>query len=78
MVQGELISPWHGDRILQIARDYEGMTISETTGQLAESILPDPNLVTTHFICDEATLTSIENDATYYIVWSEEIVEDIP
>lgn len=78
MVQGELLGPWHADRIPQIAKDYDGMTISETTGQLAESILPDPNLVTTHFICAEATLTAIEGDATYYVVWSEEIVEDIP
>lgn len=74
MVQGELISPWHADRIPQIARDYDGMTVSETTGQLAENILSDSNLVTNHFICAEATLTAIEADATYFVLWSEEII----
>ena len=71
----ELIGPWHPDRIPQIARDYTGLRMSETTGQPAVNITPDPNLVTTWIECEAAILDAIEKDNAYCILWSEEIVE---
>jgi hypothetical protein len=76
MWQAEIVGPWHADRIAQIARDYGGLRVSETTGQMAENVLPDPNLVTTLVSCEAATLAEIEADEAYAVLWSEEIEEE--
>jgi len=73
--QAEVIGPWHPDRIPQIARDYAGLRMSETAGQAASQITPDPNLVTTWVECEAAVLDAIEKDGNYHVLWSEEIVE---
>lgn len=74
--QSELVGPWNIiRRIPQIALDFNNIRQSETTGQDAANVIPDPNLVTTLIITDEATMIAIEADSTYDVYWSEEIIE---
>ena len=75
--QAEILTPWHPDRIPQIARDYQGLRMSETTGQPAANITPDPNLVTTWIECEAATLDLIEADSRYLVLWSEPVPKEV-
>ena len=77
--QAEVLSPWmvdaNGQRSIQISRDYAGLTGSDVTGQRAENIVPDPNMMAVVIECEAAVLDAIEKDSNYLVLFAEEIVE---
>jgi len=78
MWEAEVMGQWNeARRIPQIALDYDGLRVSETVGQPAENIVPDPNLVLTWIECESATLDAIEAAPDYAVLWAEEIVEEV-
>jgi hypothetical protein len=59
----------------QLRDDYPAITFSDVTAQAWGALPPDPNLYVIEITCEDATLTAIEADATYQILWSEVIDE---
>ena len=78
--QAEILSPWvvsaDGQRTIQLSQDYAGLTGSDITGQPAQNVVPDPNLVAVLIECEEAVLGAIEKDNVYPVVWAQELLEE--
>ena len=74
MKEAEIITPWgllaSGANIAQLALDHR-LTQTDTTEQA--NVPPDPNLHIVRAKMDDAVLTDIEADATYEVLWSEDI-----
>lgn len=57
------------------------VSCSVVSGQLTPSVRDmllgtlNPNLTTVEILCSAATLGDIQADATYHILWSEEVVD---
>ncbi len=61
----------------QIADDHNIGGWEDITGQPIPNILPDPNIYMIYGECELAVLDAIEADPNYFVVSSEEIVEEI-
>jgi hypothetical protein len=44
----------------------------DVTGQSPTVIYPDPDAYSIEILCDEATLTALDADARFVVLWSEE------
>jgi len=55
-----------------LADDYQVLTWVDVTGQAAENLIPDPNLVLIEVICEAAVLSQIEGNNRYQVIYSEE------
>jgi len=55
-----------------VADDYRALTWVDVTGQVADNLIPDPNLVLIEVTCDSGTLSQIEGDNRYQVLYSEE------
>lgn len=49
---------------------------SDTTGQPAENLVPDPNALIVRAQISAETLAAIEADPDHLVLWAEEIVTD--
>jgi hypothetical protein len=77
-VKAQVMSPWAGDGKMRetafrprVCDDYQIERFNDISGQKAEVIIPGPNLLVVEIECSAETLTTIESDLTYYIIWSE-------
>lgn len=63
---------------IRLFEDYRGQILSgsDTTGQPAANITPDPNAVIVEMVVSEATLDDIEADANTTVLSSEEVATD--
>ena len=77
MWQAEILSPWADSRVPQVVTDYHPSRCSDVTGQPSECITPDPNLVEVWIECDTATMTRIETDEVYYVLWATEDADEM-
>lgn len=79
-----IITPWTGTGLEedanrpQLGDDHVFSKWEDVTGQNAQGIRPDPNLYTLRVELEEAALAGVEADGIYYVVSSEEMVEDEP
>jgi hypothetical protein len=53
-----------------------GDSCEDRTGQPAQNITPDPNVVVFGVFCSADTLSAIEADAGHTVLWSAEVVTD--
>ena len=62
----------------RIDDDHNLYSWSDVTGQSVDVISPDPNAYTVEVVCDEVTLDALEADDNCVVMWSEEIIEEVP
>ena len=58
--------------------DHNIESWNDVTGQSVFVISPDPNAYTIDVVCDEAALDTLNADVDCAVMWSEEIVEEVP
>ena len=62
----------------QITTDHPTIAkYEDVTAQPSENLSPNPNLFACKIECDDVTLTAIEADPNYYVVYADVIPEDI-
>jgi hypothetical protein len=78
----ECMTQWKGDGTQDnanrptIGDDYAVKKWQDHTGQPSANLQPDPNLYIVYVECEADVLDAIEADGNYFVLWSEEIVED--
>jgi hypothetical protein len=84
LYEAYIVTPWTGDGTddnpnrPQLGDEHVFSKWEDHTGQNALGLRPDPNLYILRVELEEAALTGVEADGTYYVVSSEEMVEDEP
>ena len=82
MWQCEIITPFVGTGAKddpnrpKLGDDYTLRKWEDITGTPSASITPAPNLYAVLVECEEAVLSEIKGDNTYFVAWSQEIVEE--
>lgn len=78
MMRAEILTPWAGTGTQEnpyrplLIDDHEVVLYRDTTGQVAENIRPDPNLLIIEIVCDDLVLDAVESDPKYEVLTSEE------
>jgi hypothetical protein len=71
----QVLTPWNSTGGLnspKLLADHPTIAAyRDATDQPPANIPPTPNLFTAEITCDDATLTAIEADANYTVLWSE-------
>lgn len=57
----------------RFSEDYPAVGWTDATAQLAENLVPDPNLYVIEALVDDATLAQIVVDTNYEVLTAEEI-----
>ena len=82
MWQAEILTAWIGTGAEndanrpRLADEYKLSRWQDVTGQSVANITPDPNQYVILAECEADVLAAIEADSGYYVLWSEEVVED--
>lgn len=58
-----------------LASAYKLVSWSDITGQLAENLLPEPNLYIIQAQADQETFAAISADPSYQVLWSKIIAD---
>jgi hypothetical protein len=75
MKTAQVITPWTGSGTKDdpnrplLADQYTLLKWSDVTGQAAANLPPSPNLYTLEIVCDDAVMTTIQNDPNYQVLW---------
>lgn len=83
-MQAEVITPWTGtgapDEMNrpQVGDDYTIAKWEDVTGQPSENLPPAENMYIVKLEAEDTVMDAIEADDTYQVLWSEEIVNEIP
>jgi len=84
MIRAQILTHWTGTGTEEDPNRYAiwddfNFTPSEkcedVTGQPSANLHPDPNMFIVQMVLYKATLTAIEADPKYRVLWSEEIIE---
>jgi len=81
MNRARVLTPWTGDGTTRTTAFGPKLVVDhplptsgtcvDVTGQPAQNLVPTPNLFTVEILCDAATMTAIQNDANYNVLWVE-------
>lgn len=79
--KAQISGPWTGTGLSQqdanrpqLGDDFNLLDTSDVTNQPTVNLQPDPNLFAVEVVILDIVLDGIEADNTYYVHWSEEIV----
>lgn len=79
MKRAQVLTPWIGDgrsadsaNRAAVGDAYTLERWTDVTGQPAENLQPDPNLLAVEIVCEDAVLAQIDADPDYEILWSED------
>ena len=84
MIKAVIITPWIGNGTEensnrpQVGDDYGISKWEDVTGQPSENLPLAENMYIVKLEAENAVLDAIEADDTYLVLWSEEIVNEIP
>lgn len=86
MIEFQILTPWQlvyetGDGLMgganfiqpQVASQYALSSWQDVTGQPANHLVPEPNLLIIQAQADLAVFSLLENDPNYFILWSKEV-----
>ena len=77
-MKAQVLTPWIGDGLStetanrpKIVDDYL-LNCTDVTMQDSENLHPQPNMYIVQIECDQATLSAMEADSQYLVLWSED------
>lgn len=83
MIKAEITTPWTGTGTMKdpnrplLPDIFTIKSWTDTTGQPAENLQPDPNIFIIEVVCEQAVLNAIELDDRFAVLWDEEIIEEM-